>query len=186
MCPKLHEVLLMQGVHHQLQSAKNEAHGVIEPLKPRLPSSDPLSHIASLSSAETAAWFQVSWVVVRFVCAETSAWPCSHLEAASGSSDLHGYGLHLLSGSCWMRSGVIVCNFQELAGGIEIEELSQRVPASVMVHPKQLVEALIQHQVPCHRAVWLIRSFLHLQQGYVGTAVSPEIIFLAMLPWQEA
>lgn len=72
-----------------------------------------------------------------------------------------------------MRS--MICHMQELTGGIAIGKLSQRIPASVAAHPKQLIEALIQHQVPCHRTTWLIHTFLHLQQGYVEEAVSPAI-----------
>ena len=55
---------------------------------------------------------------------------------------------------------------QELAGGLALCELSQRLPASTIEHPRQLVEALVKHKVPAHRAIWLMRTVLELQQGY--------------------
>lgn len=171
-CPSGHEVLLVQGIHHQLQAAKDEARRVHEPQEPSLPTSDPLSSVASLSFAETGVWFQVGWAEARYACPQEQsfldqAWRCSDLKVALEICMAMGCILQLQLVKI-RRLQTILCNMQELAGGIAILNLAQQVPASVVAHPKQLVEALIKHQVPCHRAAWLIRTFLHLQQGYVG------------------
>ena len=64
-------------------------------------------------------------------------------------------------------AGNLQCpTMQELAGGLALSELSQQLPASTVEHPRQLVEALVQHQVPGHRAIWLMHTVLELQQGY--------------------
>ncbi|KAK9833174.1 hypothetical protein WJX74_009386 [Apatococcus lobatus] len=93
------------------------------------------------------------------------------LQAAKADNDTRkDLQLNQLSASPLPRTAAL-CDaeatvwFQELAGGLALIELSQRIPVSIVEHPKQLLEALIKHRVPGHRTIWLIRMAFSLHQG---------------------